>query len=159
MTVSQRCPLPHPPLPEKRPLTPPSAATGAEIVPAPTNDSAEPTWTLRHGVKPHVLTREDRQKAAAVTNEKRRKASRSILDVQAEILEERGRELVEKAYVRPALEGDWRAVDAMIHNVHGKPGQRGEATDRDLEPGDTTEIRRLLIEHITVTKSDIPPTE
>jgi hypothetical protein len=46
----------------------------------------------------------------------------SALDWAAKIVEERGQELAE-SFLRAARNGDWRAADALMNRIYGKPEQ------------------------------------
>jgi hypothetical protein len=44
----------------------------------------------------------------------------SALDWAARIVEENGRDLAE-SFLKAAREGDWRAADALMNRIYGKP--------------------------------------
>ena len=52
----------------------------------------------------------------------------TALDWAAKIVEERGQELAE-SFLRAARNGDWRAADALMNRIYGKP----EETVRQVE--------------------------
>ena len=46
----------------------------------------------------------------------------SALDWAAKLVEERGQELAE-SFLNAARDGDWRAADALMNRIYGKPEQ------------------------------------
>ena len=46
----------------------------------------------------------------------------TALDWAAKIVEERGQELAE-SFLRAARNGDWRAADALMSRIYGKPSK------------------------------------
>jgi hypothetical protein len=64
------------------------------------------------------------QQASAESRRERVEARKmSVLDWTARKLEERAEEIVE-AYLRAGQQGDWRALDALVNRVYGKPTER-----------------------------------
>jgi hypothetical protein len=118
---------------------------------------------LKSGAPAHILTAEDRQKALETRRQKaaeRKAAGRSMLEVLAETVEESAEEIV-RPWLAQAKAGDWKAAEAILHNLHGKPAQRivvergiGGVDPGELEPGDVAELERLMVERLRVTKSD-----
>lgn len=73
----------------------------------------------------------------------------SFLDLVAKRVEERAERYLE-VYENAGAEGDWRAIDALVTRVHGKPIERVESTTRALDPAEMTpaeraELRRKLL--------------
>lgn len=92
----------------------------------------ETTQALRmQGVQARVA-------AVSLRVEERKK---TLLDRIAEGLEERAQEIL-GAYLDAGLEkGDWRALEALVTRVHGKPVEKTEdITRRDI--GDMTQVER-----------------
>jgi hypothetical protein len=77
-----------------------------------------------HGRRSPFGTVEVAREAGRVSVKRRRDraAARrlSALDWAAKIVEERGQELAE-SFLRAARNGDWRAADALMNRIYGKP--------------------------------------
>jgi hypothetical protein len=49
--------------------------------------------------------------------------------------------------------GDWRTPQALMDRIYGRPAQASGSQDyMEIEAGDTVEIRRLLLEAISVER-------
>ena len=60
-------------------------------------------------------------------------------------------------YERARAGGDWRAPEALMDRIYGRPAQAAVSQDfGEIEAGATIEIRRLLLEAISVERA---PTE
>jgi hypothetical protein len=63
----------------------------------------------------------------------------SALDWAARIVEENGRDLAE-SFLKAAREGDWRAADALMNRIYGKP----EETVRQVEVNPATAVLKSM---------------
>jgi hypothetical protein len=58
-------------------------------------------------------------------------------------------------YEKARAEGEWRAPEALMDRIYGRPAQAGVSPDNpEIEAGDTVEIRRLLLEAISVERQE-----
>jgi hypothetical protein len=57
----------------------------------------------------------------------------SALDWAAKLVEERGQELAE-SFLTAARNGDWRAAQALMDRIYGKPEQAIGAGSRESRP-------------------------
>ena len=64
----------------------------------------------------------------------------SALDWAARIVEENGRDLAE-SFLKAAREGDWRAADALMNRIYGKPEA---ALVAHVPPNPAVEVIRSL---------------
>jgi hypothetical protein len=64
----------------------------------------------------------------------------TALDWAAKLVEERGQELAE-SFLAAARNGDWRAADALMNRIYGKPEQ---AIVAHLAPSPAVEVIRSL---------------
>jgi hypothetical protein len=64
----------------------------------------------------------------------------SALDWAAKIVEEQGRELAE-SFLSAARNGDWRAAEALMNRIYGKPEQ---AVVAHVPPNPAVEVIRSL---------------
>jgi hypothetical protein len=64
----------------------------------------------------------------------------SALDWAAKLVEENGRELAE-SFLRAARNGDWRAAEALMNRIYGRPEQ---ALVADTAPSPALELVRSL---------------
>jgi hypothetical protein len=94
-----------------------------------------PQYRLRGGVKPHILTTEERRRGALTTAERRRAAKKSALARARELVEERA-ELLIRPYLDAMAKGDWRAAEALMTRIYGAPTQR-------VETADVTDVHQL----------------
>jgi hypothetical protein len=63
-------------------------------------------------------------------------------------------------YEKARARGDWRAPEALMDRIYGRPGPASGPQDlMEIEPGDTVEIRRLLLEAISVERAGEIPSE
>lgn len=88
-------------------------------------------------------------KSAAVRRHKAERRKLSLLDLIAERLETKADTIVQ-AYEKAGAEGDWRAFEALITRVHGKPTERIETTEIGSDPRllsveQRAELRRRLV--------------
>jgi hypothetical protein len=95
----------------------------------------EPKYRLKGGVKPYVLTHEDRLKGSRKAAELRREAAKSALVRARELVEQRA-ELLIRPYLDAMAKGDWRAAEALMTRVYGSPTQR-------VETADVTDVHQL----------------
>jgi hypothetical protein len=63
----------------------------------------------------------------------------SALDWAARIVEENGRELAE-SFLSAARRGDWRAADALMNRIYGKPDE----TVRQVDANPVTAVLRSM---------------
>ena len=58
-------------------------------------------------------------------------------------------------YEKARAEGDWRAPEALMDRIYGRPRPAGVSEDAlEIEAGDTVEIRRLLLESVSVERQE-----
>ena len=62
---------------------------------------------------------------------------RTALDWIAVAVEENGREIVE-VYLEAVRKGDWRAAEALMNRIYGKPERRSLPTWRRLLPSSSS---------------------
>ena len=122
----------------------------------------------RFGPNAHTFNDEDRRKAV----EARRKKAAERRD-KAQTLPEYARTQIERdpaswfePYEQARRAGDWKAVEALQDRAYGRPVPTAVSQDfGEIEPGDAVEIRRLLLERISVehagkaAPADGPPDE
>jgi hypothetical protein len=63
----------------------------------------------------------------------------SALDWAAKLVEENGRELAE-SFLTAARQGDWRAADALMNRIYGKPDE----TVRTVEANPATAVLKSM---------------
>jgi hypothetical protein len=63
----------------------------------------------------------------------------TAMDWAARIVEENGRELAE-SFLGPARRGDWRAAEALMNRIYGKP----EETVRQVEVNPATAVLKSM---------------
>jgi hypothetical protein len=83
------------------------------------------------------------QASRAAVEARRRRAeirTRTALDWAAHIVEENGRELAE-SFLSAARNGDWRAAEALMNRIYGKPEQ---ALVTHVAPSPALELVRSL---------------
>lgn len=88
-------------------------------------------------------------KSAEVRQAKAAERHKSLLDRIADRLEARADTIITQ-YEKAAADGDWRANEALITRVYGKPVERVETITNDLNPASMTseqraELRRQLV--------------
>jgi hypothetical protein len=58
-------------------------------------------------------------------------------------------------YEKARADGDWRAPEALMDRIYGRPAQASASQHfEEIEAGDVVEIRRLLLEAITVERPE-----
>jgi hypothetical protein len=58
-------------------------------------------------------------------------------------------------YEKARADGDWRAPEALMDRIYGRPRPAGVSEDfEEIEAGDVVEIRRLLLEAIRVERQE-----
>jgi hypothetical protein len=70
----------------------------------------------------------------------------TALDWAAKIVEENGRELAE-SFLKAARDGDWRAAEALMSRIYGKPTERVE--NATAEPETVKRLREMSREERT----------
>ncbi len=78
-------------------------------------------------------TRLDSVEAGKKSGEKRREMAKSLRQRLADAVEAEAETLI-KAYLKGARDGDWRAADALITRVHGKPKETVEHRELPTDP-------------------------
>lgn len=82
--------------------------------------------------------------------ERREHRQKSALDHAADALQKHAEELV-LSFIKAAEKGDWRAADALMTRVHGKPVERVET----VNPETPEDVERLTLEEIRALKERI----
>ena len=58
-------------------------------------------------------------------------------------------------YEKARADGDWRAPEALMDRIYGRPAQASMSQDLgEIDSGDVVEIRRMLLERIRVERAD-----
>src|SRR5262249_54568799 len=105
---------------------------------------SDPPACPAHGGKlrgdPHVAARASGRKRHERAMERRK----SVVDRMAEALEEKADAIV-TAYLAAGLEqGDWRALEALVSRVHGRPVEKVETQSvAEVKELSLTELRQL----------------
>ena len=101
-------------------------ATNAKGEPCRSTSVDESGLCAFHGGRSPVGTGEMAHQASRAAVEARRRRAeirkRTALDWAAHIVEENGRELAE-SFLSAARNGDWRAAEALMNRIYGKPEQ------------------------------------
>jgi hypothetical protein len=78
------------------------------------------------------------RKSAAVRAAKAEERRKTLRDLLHDRLEEHGEEIVQ-CFLASAREGDWRAADALITRVYGRPQEKLELS-RQVDDFDLTKL-------------------
>jgi hypothetical protein len=101
-------------------------ATNAKGEPCRSTSVDETGLCAFHGRRSPVGTAETAHQASRAAVEVRRKRAaerkRTALDWAAHIVEQNGRDLAE-SFLSAARNGDWRAAEALMNRIYGKPEQ------------------------------------
>jgi hypothetical protein len=131
--------------------------SGADESPSLREQAHTETRLVRFGAKRHTFSEEDRARSAAVRREKaaERREKAQTLPEYARTQIERDPASWFQPYEQARREGDWKAVEALQDRAYGRPRPAGVSDDHmEIEAGDVVEIRRLLLEAITVERAD-----
>jgi hypothetical protein len=95
------------------------------------------------GPNPAAIARLGGQAKAAQARARREERRLTLLDRIARATEQRAQEIVE-AYLQAGLgeKGDWRALEALVTRVHGRPIERVDTSETR-----TVNVRELTPEH------------
>jgi len=110
----------------------------------------------RFGPKPHTFTDTNRAKAVAVRRQKaaeRRERAMSFPEFAREQVESDPARWFEP-YERARAEGEWRAPEALMDRIYGRPKQAVDVNPgidpAALEPGQRAELQRVVLEELSV---------
>ena len=127
---------------------------------SPTDVSLDETHVkemlARFGPEPHRFTDEDRRKAVEVRRQKaaeRRQRAMSFPEFAREQIESDPARWFEP-YEKARAEGEWRAPEALMDRVYGRPKQAVDVNTgldtASLEPGERAELRRVILEKLSI---------
>jgi hypothetical protein len=108
---------------------------------------------------PRLLPERDRRAGPQITKRRQKAAERRE---RVQTLPEYARTQIErdpaswfKPYEQARREGNWKAVEALQDRAYGRPGPAAVPQDfEEIEAGDVVEIRRLLLEAISVERPE-----